>query len=84
MKKGQREYTKHFIILFILILSTILLCCKDYFPNILHTIFFFITFTYAWIFIFGVFFKLGPMKYIAELMADDQDEELKRAQQPWK
>jgi len=34
-------------------------------------------------FILGVFFKIGVLKYIADLMADDQAQELKCSKQPW-
>ena len=85
MKKGEREYFKHFIILALLVCSTIMLASFHLAPAWFMQVLIIFLFTYTLLFSVGLFFNTGPFKYIGKLYVQDRKQEHKerRAKKPW-
>jgi uncharacterized protein YacL len=85
MKKGQREYYKHFIIIALLVSSMIMLAYFHLAPTWLMQALIIVIFTYMLLFSVGLFFNAGPFKYIGRLYVQDRKHEQQemRNKQPW-
>ena len=85
MKKGNKIYTSHMIILFALG-GVFALAPEAILSNRLIFITIFIVFfIYFLLFIFGSTFGMGPLKYIAKSLMEDHQEELDKLKpkKPW-
>lgn len=85
MKKGEKEYFKHFSILAILVSGTIILSTLDAAPAWLLRILIIVSATYILLFSAGLYFNAGPFKYIGKLYIQDAENERNamRTKQPW-
>lgn len=85
MKKGEKEYLKHFAISASLVIIMIMLPNCDFVPCWLMQLLTAVTFIYLLLFFVGLILNIGPFKYIGKLYVRDRkkEHEERRAKKPW-
>jgi hypothetical protein len=85
MKKGEKEFFKHFVILAILVSCIVILATFHIAPAWLMQILTVATFVYLFLYMIGIFFHAGPFNYINKLYVQDAEVEREnmRSKQPW-
>jgi hypothetical protein len=85
MTKGERAYFAHFGILVALVSAIMLLAYFQVLPAWAMQVLVFVSFLYMLLFAVGLFFNVGPFKYIGKLYARDAEQERSglKPKQPW-
>jgi hypothetical protein len=85
MKKGERAYFVQFGILAVLVSTIILLAYFQTLPTWAMQVLVYGLFLYILLFAVGLFFNVGPFKYIGKLFAKDAEQKRNglRPKQPW-
>lgn len=85
MKKGERAYFAHFGILGAIVSAIMLFAYFQVLPAMAIQVLVAGSFLYMLLFVAGLFFNVGPFKYIGKLYAKDAEQESGglKPKQPW-
>ena len=85
MKKSEKEYFKHFAILFLIVCTTIVSTYIYSTPIWFLRSLIIVGCIYILLFSAGTVFNIGPFKYISKLYTKEREQELQsmRPKQPW-
>lgn len=86
MAKGEKEYLKHLLVLFLLVGAIMFLAYSHSLDSWMLQVLVVIAFSYIALFFIGLVFNIGPFKYISRLYAEDAErkkESLRSPKQPW-
>lgn len=85
MKKGERAYFAQFGILAALVSAIMLLAYFQVLPAWAMQVLVAVSFLYMLLFAVGLFFNIGPFRYIGKLYVQDAEQERNglKPKQPW-